>query len=271
MISALKIKAPVFRLSAVSMCIMLLAGTAFLFERYYRLSGRQESFAYAFEIGRMLVNFGGMAILSPLIYQTIKWSFRLPRNRILIWLAGLLLFGFLYLILNKSVLFLISERAQSFNLWAGNRKLLLNFSHILVLFYLAASYGSYQLLKGQFPRAPKASTKANSSPDTAMVTVIAGLEADSIEYISAYDHYLKLHRDGSFKLIRLSLTQLRTQLPSEFIQIHRSHIVNADFVQKLVRKQGRYLLLMQNGTLLKVSASYQKKVLSKFPSGHLTT
>lgn len=268
--TALNIKTPVFRLSAVSMCIMLLAGTAFLLERFYRLSNQDESFAYSFEIGRMLVNFGGMALLSPLIYQTIRLSLKFPGSRVVLWLAGLLMFVLLYILLNKSVLFLISENVQSLNLWTGNRKLLLNFSHILVLFYGATSYGSYQLMKEQPQSKP---TKKVKKPFmvSEIDNLLKGIQVDSIEYISTYDHYLKLYQNGNFKLIRLSLSGLQDKLPPQFMQIHRSQVINTHFAERLIRKQGKYFVQMLDGNQLRVSASYLEEVRKRLESGHSTT
>lgn len=270
MMTALNIKTPVFRLSAVSMCIMLLAGTAFLLERFYRLSSQNESFAYSFEIGRMLVNFGGMALLSPLIYQAIRWSLKSPRSRVILSLAGLLTFVLLYILLNKAVLFLISENAQSQHVWTGIKKLLLNFSHILVLFYTAVSYGSYQLLKGQ-PLTRPLKKEEQTTQSEEINAVLIGIQIDSLEHISTYDHYLKLYQNGSFKLIRITLSRLQEKLPPQFMQIHRSRVINTHFAVNMIRKKGKYFVLMQDGNELRVSASYEKEVLERMKSGHSTT
>lgn len=257
--TALNIKPPVLRLSAVSMLIMLLTGTAFLFMRYYKLTGQGATFAYSFEIGRMLVNFGGMALLSPLIYRLTALAYRINRFRWPLLLLGLIAFAFLYLVLNKLTLYFISDNSTTFNLWTGANKLFLNFSHILVLFYVASVYGSWLLLK---PKADKKSVKTFAHSVRIMVDGLEqNLDLVSTEYVLTFDHYLKIYRQGRFDLVRMTLSQFINQLPEQYLRIHRSTVVNTHFINKVIKKQGKLFVIMQDGEQLKVSASYEQAVL----------
>lgn len=52
-------------------------------------------------------------------------------------------------------------------------------------------------------------------------------------YIKADDHYLEVFiQDGSSHLVRGKLSQIKEELPPNFIQCHRSYIVNNNFVKQ---------------------------------------
>lgn len=93
-------------------------------------------------------------------------------------------------------------------------------------------------------------------PDTlpGYFTIVSGninkkIAFRNICYISAADHYCELgiKSDDGFcqKLIRLSLKEAKKKLPQvEFEQVHRSHIVNLNYVKKIVSKGQSYQLMM---------------------------
>ena len=256
---------PLFRLSSMALLAMLLTGTAFLFMRYQRVTLRGDAFAYGFEISRMLVNFGGMALLSPLIYKTTAWARRWPKLKPLTWASGFIAFVTLYVVFNKVMLFLAFE--QPLTSWRGSQKLLLNFSHLLVLFYGVVAYLSWRLLSR------KVKTKAEPQAHTNSINLtIDGIEQaiglNTLDYIQAYDHYLKLYQQGKFRLTRKSLKSILAELPDQFVRIHRSTVVNQGAIQKVVRKRGHYWLVMKDNAELKVSPSYEATVKALIPRIH---
>lgn len=89
------------------------------------------------------------------------------------------------------------------------------------------------------------------------------VKVDDINYISASGYYAELYVDKQKHLIRESLTNLIKNLPSDkFLRIHRSTIVNKDFIKELVSiGYGEYELKMNNGKLLKLSKSYKNYFL----------
>ena len=140
---ALRRQLPLIKLSATAMGILLLAGTVFLLIRYFRLTAHGESLSTAFETGRMLVNFGGMALLSPIVYWVGMFAIKRPGFRVLFYIAGLFGFAMAYLLLNKLILSLMGQGQVSMDFWKGSKKLFLNFGHILMLSYAAMLYGSH--------------------------------------------------------------------------------------------------------------------------------
>ncbi|MFY0605217.1 MAG: LytTR family transcriptional regulator DNA-binding domain-containing protein [Cyclobacteriaceae bacterium] len=88
----------------------------------------------------------------------------------------------------------------------------------------------------------------------------AVLKLDEIKYISADDHYLEYHlMDAKQKEIdRHTLSAIEKELPSNFVRIHRSTIVNIDFVKALYSEK----LTLIEGTELKVSRKYKPNIQS---------
>lgn len=81
------------------------------------------------------------------------------------------------------------------------------------------------------------------------------VSVDLISWIEACDYYSGLHIGTQTKLIRQSITKLCGDLdPSMFLQIHRSFIVNLNFVAE-IRRDGpkRGTVLMKDGTELSMS------------------
>lgn len=108
-------------------------------------------------------------------------------------------------------------------------------------------------------RTPKAvSAIANSSPDHSVAKLLVNigetvevLKMKEIVFISSEEHYaqIKVNTSQGVKLLqaRMVLREVLVQLPAQyFIQIHRSHIVNMFYVQKIERMGSGYQLRLEN-------------------------
>ncbi len=85
------------------------------------------------------------------------------------------------------------------------------------------------------------------------------LAVEDINWIEADDYYAKLHTDKKTHLLRRSLQKLMDELPtSKFVRIHRSTIINLDFLAKLARKESKPIVILKDGTERTIS-----------PSGHI--
>lgn len=87
------------------------------------------------------------------------------------------------------------------------------------------------------------------------------VKAQEIQWIEGAGNYARLHMAGHTHLIRETLTSLETKLnPKEFIRIHRSAIVNLQFVREVQPWfHGHHLVLLENGQKLRMSR-YQREV-----------
>ncbi|MEQ9424290.1 MAG: LytTR family DNA-binding domain-containing protein [Cyclobacteriaceae bacterium] len=84
------------------------------------------------------------------------------------------------------------------------------------------------------------------------------LDYDEIEWVEAYDYYIKIHVEGRYHLVRESMKNMEKRLPeSLFKRIHKSSIINTRLVKELKPKQnGDYLVTLRNGQELRLSRNY---------------
>jgi two-component system, LytTR family, response regulator len=81
------------------------------------------------------------------------------------------------------------------------------------------------------------------------------IRAEEIDWIEAYDNYVRLHVGGKAHLLRQTMNELEAALsPERFSRIHRSTIVNLDRVKELRSHfNGERLVILHDGTELKLS------------------
>ena len=84
------------------------------------------------------------------------------------------------------------------------------------------------------------------------------VECDNIRYIEGQSEYLKIHlvSDNPF-LTHMTFRQITDSFPDNFIQIHRSYVVN----MKHVVSAERTLVILDDGTRLPVSSSRRDNLL----------
>lgn len=82
------------------------------------------------------------------------------------------------------------------------------------------------------------------------------VELASVRYIKAYGEYLQLFINGAATPVMTlgSFAGLRRSLPDNFVQIHRSYMVNMDCVEQIARAR----VVMDADTYLPVGDSYRQ-------------
>lgn len=85
---------------------------------------------------------------------------------------------------------------------------------------------------------------------------IVRVNVSSISCIEGMSEYLKLHMDGNMDplVILLSMKKLEGRLPSYFMRVHKSYIINL----RKIREVARGRVLMEDGTLLPVGDMYKE-------------
>ena len=88
-----------------------------------------------------------------------------------------------------------------------------------------------------------------------------------IDWIEAADYYTRLHVAGRSHLLRRSMADLESDLEgTPLCRIHRSAIVNAERVRALrLNEQGEHDVLLADGTALRVSRRYRRRVQALLP------
>jgi two-component system LytT family response regulator len=97
------------------------------------------------------------------------------------------------------------------------------------------------------------------------------LKADEIDYVSAEDYYVKLHVGRKNHLLRETMNEMESKLdPEKFVRVHRSTIVNLERVRELQQHfNGDYLVVLHDGTELKLSRSRREQLQTLLKSGRL--
>jgi two-component system LytT family response regulator len=112
--------------------------------------------------------------------------------------------------------------------------------------------------------------RAHAPPDAGYLDRLALKErgrvrlvnVSEIRWIAAAGVYVTIHTAKDQYLHREILGRLESQLdPRQFIRIHRSHIVNLDFVHELTQDaHGDYAVVLADAAPLKVSRMYRPKL-----------
>jgi two-component system LytT family response regulator len=85
---------------------------------------------------------------------------------------------------------------------------------------------------------------------------------DQVQYLEAQGNYVAVHTAGQVHSLRTTLSQLKNQLDAtQFLQIHRSLIVNSAYIKELRPwAHGEYLLTLHDDTHLTSSRSYNEQL-----------
>jgi two-component system LytT family response regulator len=88
------------------------------------------------------------------------------------------------------------------------------------------------------------------------------LHVRDVERLEADDDYVRVHVKGRVLLANLTLGDFERRLdPGRFLRVHRTHIVNLDFVSHLVPEEGsRIAVEMRDGTRIVASRARSKEL-----------
>ena len=92
------------------------------------------------------------------------------------------------------------------------------------------------------------------------------LPLNHIHYLEGYDAYVKIHTSGKTYLVKDRLKSMEQKLPAkDFLRIHKSYIVNTQFIQTLEPHfNGDFFLQLSTGQKLKGSRTYRKMLEHRF-------
>ncbi|MCP5109132.1 MAG: response regulator transcription factor [bacterium] len=92
------------------------------------------------------------------------------------------------------------------------------------------------------------------------------VKTGEVMYISAEEKYIKLHTREETYLIRETMSRMEERLdPAVFVRIHRSFIVNIDFIKEIQSwSHGDYIVILKNGTKLNLSRRFSERLLAVF-------
>jgi len=88
------------------------------------------------------------------------------------------------------------------------------------------------------------------------------LAVAEVERLEADGDYVTIHSKGRSYLVCLSLSEFESRIdPQRFLRVHRSHIVNMDFVESLSPDENsQYRVQMRDGTVITASRTASKRL-----------
>lgn len=112
--------------------------------------------------------------------------------------------------------------------------------------------------------------EASPEPPTAFLSRIAVKQGDrtffvrasDVEWIEAYDNYVRVHVPGGVYLVRESLRRLEEKLdPSMFARVHRSSLVNIEAITELQPWfHGDQVAILRSGTRVRCSRRFDRRL-----------
>lgn len=90
---------------------------------------------------------------------------------------------------------------------------------------------------------------------------LVAVTVSNIIYITAERDYSELVTNGQKHLSNFGISVLEQKLdPQKFIRVHRSAIINIDFIKEIQKNLNSYDIIMQNGHVARVSRSYMENI-----------
>lgn len=88
------------------------------------------------------------------------------------------------------------------------------------------------------------------------------IKVGDIHWVDAAGDYMCIHAGGKTHIMRITMKELEAMLnPVRFTRIHRSTIINTDYIAGAqTLGNGEYLLSLEGGTQLKVSRGFRDRV-----------
>ncbi len=91
------------------------------------------------------------------------------------------------------------------------------------------------------------------------------IDESEIDYVEAERNYVRLHTADRHPLVRETLRAVEQRLDHEqFVRTHRSFLVRASKIRKLVQRGGEYVAALDDGREVPVSRHYRDEVLARF-------
>jgi two-component system, LytTR family, response regulator len=96
------------------------------------------------------------------------------------------------------------------------------------------------------------------------------LDSDEVDWIEVAGKDLKLHVGQTVLQVREAMTSLARRLPPQFLQVHRSAVINRSRLRQMQPWfQGEYLLILRDGTRVVTGRRYRESVQTLVHPGRI--
>lgn len=86
------------------------------------------------------------------------------------------------------------------------------------------------------------------------------LSFDSINYMESSGRKIIIYSQGDYREVNMTMADVMKQLPQNFVQCHRSYIVNVDKIVQIIGEE----IELSNGNIIPLSRSHIKEVKKVF-------
>lgn len=105
-------------------------------------------------------------------------------------------------------------------------------------------------------KSPKEALDKLTVKSGSKVTVVS---VQSIAYLQANGPYVKIIADDRVYLLNTPMYELQRMLPPAFLRVHRSYIVNIEFIKQVKSLlNGDYTLILKDGSEIRASRTYRE-------------
>lgn len=92
-------------------------------------------------------------------------------------------------------------------------------------------------------------------------TDIKILPLNTVQYIEAYDDYVKIHVEERYHVKKQTMNYYEKHLPDQFMRIHRSYLLNIDYLNKIESfEKNSYTAILKNGKRIPISRNSYSEV-----------
>ncbi|MFK7811327.1 MAG: LytR/AlgR family response regulator transcription factor [Maribacter sp.] len=200
-----------------------------------------------------------ICLLAPAVYISNLFILTFLKGKILILIGLFIANALVFTVISALITSAVSDRIF-------DSKLFINYFGIMILALilgaaLKIARDSFTLRQGvqeQVIEAPINSQEAATSIFVKSDKKIIKIQINEIQYIEAYGNYIKIFTEEMI-LTPQTLTDFLKKLPHNFIQVHKSFVLNFNSLKLIDGNQ----IVLQSGAKLPIGKSYKKTVLDR--------
>ena len=198
-------------------------------------------------------------LLAPAVYVNNLLVLPFLRNKTIAFIGLFLLNAAVFTLISAALTVAVSDKVFE-------SKLLINYFGIVILALILGA--ALKLARDSFVRrqeTPQEIIETSMHGEEALTTIfvksdkkIIKIRIDDIQYVEAYGNYIKIFTEEMI-LTPQTLTDFLKKLPPDFIQIHKSLVINFNSLKLIDGNQ----VVLQNDAKLPIGKSFKKTVLEK--------
>lgn len=203
--------------------------------------------------------YSGYLLLAFLSVSIFLWHTKVPIRKsnilkaTLLHLGGAMVFAFVHSLLFSLGYYLLNPAWQAYPFHLLLKDVAFNYFNTSLLFYLlgllfSEFYNKLIIQNKQHQPPTRKTLKVRDQKKTYLFPI------HEIAYFTSADNYVKVHCGKQAVLMRESMASLEKQLdPQVFLRVHRTALINKNYVSQIVRKNGEISLIMTDENILPVS------------------